>query len=379
MRRNKPMSNSSLVCYTNISPNRTSPRNHVIDTITIHHMAGNASVETCGDLFASASRQASANYGIGSDGRIGMYVEEADRSWCSSNKANDHRAVTIEVANDGGQSTGWHISDAALDSLIKLCADICKRNNIKQLLWKDDASLIGQVDKQNITIHRWFAATACPGEYLHDHIGYVASEVNKILSPASEVTPDPQPKQYYRVRTSWEDAASQKGAFADLNNAKACADSNPGYNVFDWEGNQVYPQLESALTFPECPFIVNVTVSNLEYREKPSADSRVRGVTGVGRFTIVEVKDGWGRLKSGAGWIWLGDTNCCTVAGTVCASTSATPATPKPAVTGKKSNEEIAAEVWKGLWGKGSERKRRLIQAGYNYEEVQATIKKLYY
>ena len=105
--------NSPLATYKKISPNKTSPRNRSIDTITIHCMAGNLSVESCGDLFSKSSRQASSNYGIGSDGRIALYVEEKDRSWCSSNKTNDHRAVTIEVANDGGSNTGWQIGRAS--------------------------------------------------------------------------------------------------------------------------------------------------------------------------------------------------------------------------------------------------------------------------
>ncbi len=174
-------SNSPLVNYIRLSPNRTSPRNHVIDTITIHCMAGNLSVETCGSLFASAARQASSNYGIGSDGRIALYVKESDRSWCSSNRANDHRTVTIEVANDGGAATGWHVSDQAMTSLIALIADICRRNGIKELKWQADKALIGQVDKQNMTVHRWFAAKACPGDYLYGKHAYIAEEVNKRL------------------------------------------------------------------------------------------------------------------------------------------------------------------------------------------------------
>ena len=160
------MSNSTLATYTRLSPNRTSPRNHKIDTITIHCMAGNLTVERCGEIFAKRSRMASSNYGIGSDGRIGLYVEECNRSWCSSNKANDMRAVTIEVANDGGAATGWHVSDAAMAALIELLVDICKRNDIKKLLWKADKKLIGQIDKQNMTVHRWFKNKACPGDYL---------------------------------------------------------------------------------------------------------------------------------------------------------------------------------------------------------------------
>lgn len=180
------MSNSNLVAYTKLSPNRTSPRKQQIDTITIHCMAGNLTIETCGDVFAPIERSASSNYGVGSDGRIGMYVEECNRSWCSSSPSNDHRSVTIEVANDGDISTGWHVSDKALSSLIKLCADICIRNGIPKLLWKGDKSLIGQVDQQNMTSHRWFANTDCPGNYLFSKYGYIADEVNKIINGESE-------------------------------------------------------------------------------------------------------------------------------------------------------------------------------------------------
>lgn len=180
-REEMKMSNSSLICYKQISPNRTSPRNHVIDTLTIHCMAGNISIEKCGNIFSESSRKASANYGIGSDGRIALYVEEKDRSWCSSNRYNDNRAVTIEVANDGGAETGWHISDAAYKSLINLCVDICRRNGIEELKWQGNKSLIGQVDKQNMTVHRWFANKACPGDYLYNLHGQIAAEVNATL------------------------------------------------------------------------------------------------------------------------------------------------------------------------------------------------------
>lgn len=176
------MSNSSLINYTKISPNKTSPRNHIIDTITIHCMAGNATVEGCGSWFAKSSTQASSNYGIGTDGRIALYVDEKDRSWASSNASNDNRAVTIEVANDGDASTGWHVSDKALNSLINLIADICKRNNIKELKWRNDKSLIGQVDKQNMTLHCWFKNKDCPGQYLISKHPYIVSEVNKKLN-----------------------------------------------------------------------------------------------------------------------------------------------------------------------------------------------------
>lgn len=180
------MSNSPLVSYTKLSPNHSGKRNHVIDTISIHCMAGNLTVESCGNLFQNTSRQASSNYGIGSDGRIALYVDEANRSWCTSSSSNDHRAVTIEVANDGGAETGWHISDAAYKSLINLLVDICQRNGIKKLLWQGNKNLIGQVDKQNMTVHRWFAAKACPGDYLYNLHPQIAAEVNARLNGAEE-------------------------------------------------------------------------------------------------------------------------------------------------------------------------------------------------
>lgn len=175
--------NSPLISYRRISPNKTTPRNRAIDTITIHCMAGNLSVETCGSLFAASSRKASSNYGIGSDGRIALYVEEKDRSWCSSNKANDHRAVTIEVANDGG-APQWHVSEKAMCSLIELVTDICKRNQIRELKWKGDPSLAGQTSLQNMTVHRWFAKKSCPGDYLYSMHPYIAEEVNRRLEAA---------------------------------------------------------------------------------------------------------------------------------------------------------------------------------------------------
>lgn len=170
--------NSPLVNHTRISPNKTSGR-RCIDTITIHCVVGQCSVETLGNLFAQPSKRASSNYGVGYDGRIGMYVEEKDRSWCSSSSSNDSRAITIEVASDA--YAPYAVTDAAYNATIRLVADICKRNGIKQLKWKNDRSLIGQVDKQNMTAHRWFANKACPGDYLYNRFGDIANKVNAIL------------------------------------------------------------------------------------------------------------------------------------------------------------------------------------------------------
>lgn len=228
--------NSSLVSYTKISPNKTSPRNHVIDTITIHCVVGQASIEALGNEFSRSSKGASSNYGVGYDGRIGMYVEEKDRSWCSSSSSNDNRAITIEVASD--TTHPYAVTDKALASLIELVADICKRNNIKELKWKGDRTLIGKVDKQNMTVHRWFANKSCPGDYLYNKHPYIVEQVNKKLG--TTITPT-ESKELYRIRKSWDDAASQTGAYSSLENAKAaCKD---GYFVFDSKGKIVYPTI----------------------------------------------------------------------------------------------------------------------------------------
>lgn len=144
-------------------------------------MACNATVVSLGNHFSKKTTKASSNYGISSDGLIGCYVPEEYRSWCTSNTANDNRAITIEVANDGG-APDWHVSKEALSALVELLTDICKRNGIPKLLWKADKSLIGQVDKQNMTAHRWFANKACPGDYLYNLEGSIATEVNRWLS-----------------------------------------------------------------------------------------------------------------------------------------------------------------------------------------------------
>lgn len=251
------MSNSPLVNYTKISPNRTSPRKQAIDTITIHCVVGQCSVETLGNVFAPATRQASSTYGIGYDGRIGMYCEEKDRSWCTSSSANDNRAITIEVASD--TTHPYTVTDKALAALIELCADICKRNNIKQLLWKGDKSLIGKVNKQNMSVHRWFANKSCPGDYLYNKHPYIAAEVNKKLGTGAAPTTGSgtlyyvqtgayknktnADVQYNKVRTAGFEAIIkqtgdlyrvQVGAYSKKENAEATAEKirSKGFEVY---------------------------------------------------------------------------------------------------------------------------------------------------
>ncbi len=242
--------NSPLVNYTKISPNKTANRKHAIDTITIHCVVGQCSVETIGNVFAPISRQASSNYGIGPDGRIGMYVEEKDRSWCSSNASNDNRAITIEVASD--RTHPYAITDAAYKALVKLCADICKRNGIPELRWKADKSLIGQIDKQNMTVHRWFANKSCPGDYIYSRLGQIASEVNVILGtskPAS--TPVVKPTtSVNKINVIHQVCTKKNGWLPEVKN----------YNTLNTNG------YSGALGNPMVAFRAKATTGVLEYR-----------------------------------------------------------------------------------------------------------------
>lgn len=224
------MSNSKLISYTKISPNRTSPRNHKIDTVTIHCVVGQCSVETLGNVFAPTSRQASCNYGIGADGRIGMYCEEKDRSWCSSNAANDNRAVTIEVASDTKHP--YAVNAKAYAALIDLLVDICKRNGIPRLVWSaSKADRVNHKNGCNMTVHRDYANKSCPGEYLYSRHAQIASEVNKRLG-STDTRPQPE-KVMYRVQTGA--FRNKAGAEALLQQVKA-----KGFDTYMVKVNGLY-------------------------------------------------------------------------------------------------------------------------------------------
>ena len=184
------MSNSSLVSYTRLSPNNSGKRNHSIDRITPHCVVGQLSVETLGSIFAPKSRQASSNYGIGADGRVGMYVEEKNRSWCSSSSANDNRAVTIECASD--LKSPYAFNSTVYNKLIDLCVDICKRNGKKKLLWLEtkekSLNYSPKSDEMILTAHRWFSDTACPGNWMYSREGDLAKKVTARLGGSTSST-----------------------------------------------------------------------------------------------------------------------------------------------------------------------------------------------
>lgn len=481
--------NSPLVVYTKLSPNNSGARTQSIDRITPHCVVGQCTAEGLGDWFYQKSTQASSNYGIDKDGRVGLYVEEKNRSWCSSSSANDQRAITIECASD--KTEPYAFRDIVYQTLIMLCVDICKRNGKSKLIWFGDKdkslNYSPKSDEMILTVHRWFANKSCPGNWMYARMGDLAEKVTAQLGGSSAtsetgtqatvllnlseadaikkvgslftedmkksgilasvslaqfilesgygkselaqnannvfgmkcslsgntwdsstwdgkskyskqtkeqhadgsyetITADfrkypciedsiadhsayllgakkgsalryeglkgctdykkavqiikdggyatslayvdnlcsiierwnltqydckaaDEPVAWYRVRKSWADAKSQKGAFKILENAKNCADANPGYSVYDADGVKIYSS--KADTTPDVPFLVKVSISDLNIRKGPGTDYARTQYIPIGIYTIMEVKSGkgstagWGRLKSGVGWISL--------------------------------------------------------------------------
>ena len=492
--------NSSMVVYTKLSPNHSGQRTHSIDRITPHCVVGQCTAEGLGDWFAKTSIQASSNYGIDKDGRVGIYVEEKNRPWCSSSNANDQRAITIECASD--TSEPYAFRDIVYKRLIELCIDICRRNGKNKLIWFGDKDKTLNYSPKSgemiLTVHRWFANKSCPGNWMYARMGDLAEKVTKALQGSSDsgggsaskgtqaavlkdlseadaikkvgalFTADQkktgilasvsmaqfilesgygkselaqnannvfgmkcslsgntwsgstwdgkskytkQTKEqhtdgsyetitadfrkypcvedsisdhsayllgakngsklrydglkgctdyrkavqiikdggyatsltyvenlcsiierwnltqfdvkesetaiaWYRVRKTWADSKTQKGAYKILENAKKCADANPGYSVFDVNGVNIYtPKTTAPAASVAVPFLVRITISDLNIRKGPGTDYDRTQFIPVGVYTIVEVKSGkgstagWGRLKSGSGWISLDFVN----------------------------------------------------------------------
>ena len=261
------MSNSPLATYTRITKNKTSPRNHAIDTITIHCIVGQWTAKQGCDYFATTDRQCSANYVVGKDGSIGLSVDEKDRSWCSSNGTNDNRAITIEVASD--TTHPYAVTAKAYAALLDLVTDICKRNGIKKLVWSTNKNdRVNHRNGCNMTVHRDFANKACPGEYLYSRHGEIAAEVNRRLQGAS----------------------NGGGVVVTPPAAEKPTGGTTGATV--------------------TPYLVRVKITNLNIRKGPDTNYGATGYIQPGIYTIVAESTGkgadkWGKLQSGAGWISL--------------------------------------------------------------------------
>ena len=221
------MADSSLVTYEDYNVPYTSGRTSGVGCVCVHHMAGNLDTATCCRVWRN-SGAASAHYCIDSKGNIGQAVREKDCAWACGNKWANNCSISIECANDGGASSNWHVSDATINACINLLVDICKRHGWSQFRYT------GSLKTGELFAHREVASTACPGDYLYSKFPYIASEVQKRLSGATE--------KLYRVRKSWSDSKTQAGAYKKLENAKKKADEKKaeGYKVFDWDGNVVY-------------------------------------------------------------------------------------------------------------------------------------------
>ena len=335
MAATQKFSNSSMVNVTKKSPNHSGKRTRNIDTVTIHCMAGQLSVESCGNLFASASRQASSNYGVGPDGRVGLYVDESNRSWCTSSNANDQRAVTIEVASDA--KNPYACKDAAYQKTIELVADICKRNGIKKLVWSTAKNnRMNHLNGANMTVHRDYAAKACPGDWLYSRMGEIASKVNAKLGASGASVVDTTAtnlkvgdvinftgsKHYSNAAaTSGSNCKPGKATITAIAKGKAhpyhiVAVKNGGSNVYGWVDAADVKSTTGATNTTggdntKVPYTVRITTSNLNIRKSPSTSAAVTGsIKDKGIYTIITESTGagatkWGKLKSGAGWISL--------------------------------------------------------------------------
>ena len=307
--------NSSLVSYTKLSPNHSGQRTHSIDRITPHCVVGQLTAESICGCFTSPSRGASCNYGIGKDGKIALYVEEKNRSWCSSSSANDQRAVTIECASDLNHP--YAMTTAVYNSLVKLCTDICKRNGKKKLLWLGDKNKTlnysPKSDEMVLTVHRWFASKSCPGDWLYSRLGDLASKVTIKLGGNTSASTG----TLYRVQTG----AFSKKASADAMEKKLKA---KGFDTYMVQSGGLYKVQVGA------------------YNVRANAEAMMKKVKSAGFDAFITTASGSAISSSNAKFI-----------------------------------DTLAKEVIRGDWGNGAERKQRLTAAGYDYAAVQKRVNEL--
>lgn len=314
-------SNSSLATYTKLSPNNSGLRTNAIDRISPHCVVGQCSIQSLGSWFELRSTRASSNYGIDKDGKIGLFVEEKNRSWCTSSSANDNRAITIECASDSTDPYAMHY--CVYTSLIKLCADICKRNGKTKLLWIPDKNKAlhysPKSDEMLITVHRWFANKSCPGDWLYSRLGSLADQVNKLLGAKTE-TAKPS------TSTATTSTAAKSHSTLRLN--------SPEHE--ETKTLQTYLNKFGANLVVDGLFGIKTYLAVREFQK--NNDLFVDGIVGPNT---------WGKLddlvKNGSS---------------------------------KKTVSELAKEVISGKWGNWPDREKRLTEAGYDYKEVQDEVDK---
>ena len=328
--------NSPLVSYTKLSPNHSGQRTHSIDRITPHCVVGQCSVETLGNIMYPTSRQASCNYGIGPDGRVGMYVEEKNRSWCSSSNANDQRAITIECASDTFHP--YAMNDKVYATLITLCTDICHRNGKKKLLWFADKNkslaYSPKQDEMVLTVHRWFANKSCPGDRLSSRLEDVAAKVTANLSGVSTTQPSTSKTTEVVAR---EVIAGKWGNGEDRKQRLTAAGYN--YSLIQAKVNE----LMGAKTTVSSKSIDELAREVIQGKWGNGEERKNRLISAGYDYSAVQAKvnELMGGIKS------------------------------------TKSVDQLAREVIYGYWGNGQDRKNRLTAAGYDYSAVQNRVNEL--
>lgn len=329
------MSNSNLAKYIHLVGNYNDRQGNGVSRIIIHHMAGNLSLEALGRVMES--RQSSATYGIDVNGNIGRFVDEAYRPWTSSSWEADKCAVTIEVANNTF-APNWTISDASMKALIELCIDICRRNGITRLNYTGDKS-------GNLHMHKWYAATACPGPYLESKFAYIAEEVNKRLNGSTAPTPS---NPTFNNLSNYTDAQLADkviaGEFGNGNARKTALGSR--YNAVQAIVNQKLNGSYSTPT-PTKKSVEEVAKEVIAGKWGNGTD-RMKALESAG-YNYSEVQNKVNQILAGAPY------------------------------TQAKTVDQLADEVYRGLWGNGEERKQRLADSGYDYNAVQARVNSKYY
>ena len=408
-------SNSKMVVYKKLSPNHSGKRTHAIDRITPHCVVGQCTAEGLGSWFAKTSTQASSNYGIDKDGRVGLYVEEKNRSWCSSSNANDQRAVTIECASDTKEP--YTMNSKVYATLVKLCVDICKRNGKKKLLWISNKgkalNYVPKSDEMILTVHRWFANKSCPGNWLYSRLGKLATEVTKQLAGSATKSSGLKASSFKdlsdadvikKVGALFTADQKKSGILASVSLAQFILESGYGKselaqkanNCFGmkkslsgntwsgsvWDGKSIYTKKTKeqnkdgsyttiTADFRKYPSVEDSIADHSAYLlgAKNGSKKRYAGLKGCKDYKKAAkiIKDG-GYATS----LTYVDKLC-----NIIEKWKLTQYDVKSGSSSKKSIDTLAKEVIAGKWGNGEERKQKLTAAGYDYNAVQKRVNEM--